>query len=103
MSDGKCPKCGTRITAFQAGFKGRKKPFECRGCGQKIQKANSELWLAMGAFAAFWGIKSQTDDIAVLAAVFFAMCAVIVLKSMYRAQIELADAVEGMAQEPSSS
>lgn len=104
MSRGTCPACITRIGAFQAAFKGRKKPFACEGCGALIQKTNSETVLAVGAFTSFWIAQQRIDNFWVLAAIFLLLCVSIILKSKYRSQIELVE--EGQsdaAQNPSIS
>jgi hypothetical protein len=68
---------------------GTKKPFECRGCGSRIQKASSEAGLAAMAFVTFWVAKSQTDSWLVSGAIFVGLCIAIVLKSQHRTMIEL--------------
>jgi hypothetical protein len=86
---GRCPQCGTRISALQAAMFGTRKPFECRGCGRNIQKASSEAGLAAMAFVTFWVAKSQTDSWIVSGAIFVSLCVAIVLKSQHRTMIEL--------------
>ena len=88
---GKCPSCQTRISALQAGFKGTRRPFECAGCGQQIQKVNSEALLAFGAFTSLWFIKQRTESFWVVAIAFILICVSIIMKSRYRSQIALVD------------
>jgi uncharacterized protein with PIN domain len=86
---GRCPQCGTKISALQAATFGTRKPFECRRCGRSIQKASSEFaFVAMG-LATFWVAKSQTDSWFVLASILLGLCIAIVLKSQHRTMIEL--------------
>jgi hypothetical protein len=86
---GRCPQCGTKISALQAGLSGTRKPFECRGCGRIIQKASSEAALVMVALVTFWVAKSQTDSWLESGAIFVGLCIAIVLKSQHRTMIEL--------------
>lgn len=86
---GRCPQCGTKISALQAGMFGTRKPFECRGCSRNIQKASSEAGLATMAFVTFWVAKSQTDSWLVSGVIFIGLCVAIVLKSQHRTMIEL--------------
>ena len=86
---GRCPQCGTKISALQAAMFGTRKPFECRGCGQNIQKASSEFALVAMALVTFWVAKSQTDSWFASAVIFLALCVAIVFKSQHRTMIEL--------------
>jgi len=41
---GCCPACGVRLSAVQAGLKGRF--FDCRGCGRALRKSNGPGYIA---------------------------------------------------------
>ncbi len=53
---GQCPKCESRITWQQAAFAGKKKPFDCSGCGEKLAKETIRLPIVMMGFAVFWAL-----------------------------------------------
>jgi predicted RNA-binding Zn-ribbon protein involved in translation (DUF1610 family) len=90
QDNGTCPSCGTRIGFWQAALKGKGTPFACRNCGTQIQKSDAEFALALGAFIAFWAVRTSTDSFLYAAVVFLVICALIPLRSQRSASIELA-------------
>ena len=95
---GICPACSTRISWFDAAWRGRNKPFACLGCGASLVKTSVRLWVVMSATFTVLAIKSRTDDWTLVAFAFLAGCIGLVIDARLRTPIALVDSPETLAE-----
>lgn len=95
-SMGKCPDCQSRIGWKDAAIKGRARPFQCAGCGQKIEKRTTRTVPLLVAVVAFWSIYLSLGVGLLSIASWVLIAAYLVIDARYMTEIGTTVRIDGV-------